>query len=69
VTARLARIAPVLGLLVLAPWVGVYLLGNISARDLVALPLAGPGRRSGYRGERRWASRSRADGGLNASSV
>jgi hypothetical protein len=36
------RIAPALALLVLAPWVGEYLLGNISARDILALPFLVP---------------------------
>ncbi|GAA0242944.1 hypothetical protein GCM10009000_068220 [Halobacterium noricense] len=36
------RIAPVLGLLVLAPWVGEYLLGNIPLGILVALPFLVP---------------------------
>jgi hypothetical protein len=35
-------IAPVVGLLVLAPWVGEYLLGNVSARDFLALPFLVP---------------------------
>jgi hypothetical protein len=43
----MSRLAPVLGLLVLAPWVGEYLLGNISVRQLPALlvlvPLYGCG--------------------------
>ena len=38
----LRRIAPPIGLLLLAPWVGEYLLGNVSARDLVALPYLVP---------------------------
>jgi hypothetical protein len=36
------RIAPALALLVLSPWVGEYLLGNISARNLLALPFLIP---------------------------
>jgi hypothetical protein len=36
------RIAPALALLVLAPWVGEYLLGNISGRDILALPFLVP---------------------------
>lgn len=36
------RIVPALGLLVLAPWVGEYLLGNIPAGLLVALPFLLP---------------------------
>jgi hypothetical protein len=36
------RFAPVLGLLVLAPWVGEYLLGNVSAREILALPVLAP---------------------------
>ena len=36
------RIAPVAGLLVLAPWTGEYLLGNISARQIAALPFLVP---------------------------
>lgn len=36
------RIAPALGLLVLAPWVGEYLLGNIPFGMLVALPFLVP---------------------------
>jgi len=32
----------VLGLLVLAPWVGEYLLGNVSVRELAALPVLAP---------------------------
>lgn len=34
----LRRIAPALGLLVLAPWVGEYLLGNIPLGEIAALP-------------------------------
>lgn len=37
--ARLHRLAPALGLLVLAPWVGEYLLGNVSIRQITALPV------------------------------
>jgi hypothetical protein len=33
---------PVLALLFLAPWVGEYLLGNISIKDIVALPILLP---------------------------
>ena len=36
------RLAPVFGLLLLAPWVGEYLLGNISVRLFVALPFLIP---------------------------
>jgi hypothetical protein len=36
------RIAPALGLLVLAPWVGEYLLGNIPIQVLVAIPFLIP---------------------------
>lgn len=36
------RMAPVLALLVLAPWVGEYLLGNVPLTALVALPLLLP---------------------------
>jgi hypothetical protein len=36
------RITPVLGLLFLAPWVGEYLLGNIPAGEIVALPFLVP---------------------------
>lgn len=36
------RIAPVAGLLVLAPWIGEYLLGNIPLGELVALPFLVP---------------------------
>jgi hypothetical protein len=36
------RIAPVVALVFLAPWVGEYLLGNVSARELVALPFLAP---------------------------
>ena len=36
------RFAPVLGLLFLAPWVGEYLLGNVSAREILALPVLMP---------------------------
>jgi hypothetical protein len=36
------RIAPVLGLLILAPWVGEYLLGNVSGRDIIAIPFLVP---------------------------
>lgn len=37
--ARLGRFAPVLGLFFLAPWVGEYLLGNVSVRQIFALPI------------------------------
>jgi hypothetical protein len=36
------RILPALGLLFLSPWVGEYLLGNISGRDILALPFLVP---------------------------
>lgn len=36
------RIAPALGLLILAPWVGEYLLGNVPAGLLIALPFLVP---------------------------
>jgi hypothetical protein len=36
------RIAPALGLLLLAPWVGEFLLGNVPAGLLVALPFLVP---------------------------
>jgi hypothetical protein len=36
------RLAPVFGLLVLAPWVGEFLLGNISVRFFVGLPFLVP---------------------------
>jgi hypothetical protein len=39
---RARGLAPVLALLVLAPWVGEYLLGNVSVRDLAALPFLVP---------------------------
>jgi hypothetical protein len=42
VLPRLRRLIPVLGLLVLAPWVGEYLLGNIPASQLFALPFLMP---------------------------
>jgi hypothetical protein len=45
--SKIRRFAPVLGLLFLAPWVGEFLLGNISARQIFALlvlmPLYGGG--------------------------
>ena len=45
--STLRRLAPALGLLFLAPWVGEYLLGNISVRQIAALlflmPLYGGG--------------------------
>lgn len=40
--ARLRRLIPVFGLLVLAPWVGEYLLGNIPLSILIALPFLVP---------------------------
>jgi hypothetical protein len=36
------RIAPVIGLLFLAPWVGEYLLGNVSGRHILAIPFLVP---------------------------
>jgi hypothetical protein len=36
------KVAPVVGLLFLAPWVGEYLLGNVSARDIPAIPFLVP---------------------------
>jgi hypothetical protein len=36
------RLAPAIGLLVLAPWVGEYLLGNVPASQLLALPFLVP---------------------------
>jgi hypothetical protein len=38
----LRRIAPAIGLFFLAPWVGEFLLGNVSARLLPALPVLAP---------------------------
>ncbi|WP_231186351.1 hypothetical protein [Haladaptatus sp. DYF46] len=40
--ARFRRFVPVFGLLVLAPWVGEYLLGNIPLSILIALPFLVP---------------------------
>ncbi|MEU0560882.1 hypothetical protein [Dactylosporangium sp. NPDC006015] len=40
--AFIRKMAPVAGLLVLAPFVGEYLLGNISVRELAALPFLVP---------------------------
>ncbi|MFF5234190.1 hypothetical protein [Dactylosporangium sp. NPDC000521] len=40
--AFIRKMAPVAGLLVLAPFVGEYLLGNISVRELLALPFLVP---------------------------
>jgi hypothetical protein len=39
---RMQRFAPVLGLLLLAPWVGEYLLGNIPLGAFLALPFLVP---------------------------
>nr|MDT0657227.1 hypothetical protein [Micromonospora sp. DSM 115978] len=36
------RLAPAIGLLVLAPWVGEYLLGNVPAGEILALPFLVP---------------------------
>lgn len=41
-TTTRRRIAAVLGLLVLAPWVGEFLLGNIPLREIAALPFLVP---------------------------
>ncbi len=41
-SAFIKRIAPAIGLLILAPWVGEFLLGNVSARLLPALPFLVP---------------------------
>lgn len=38
----LRRVAPALGLLFLAPWVGEYLLGNVPAGEIAALPFLVP---------------------------
>ncbi len=38
----LRRLAPVLGLLILSPWVGEFLLGNIEAGAILALPYLVP---------------------------
>jgi hypothetical protein len=38
----LQRAAPVVSLLVLAPWIGEYLLGNVPAGELLALPFLVP---------------------------
>lgn len=39
---RRRHLVPALGLLVLAPWVGEFLLGNLALRELIALPFLIP---------------------------
>ena len=41
-SVRIRRFAPVVGLLILAPWVGEYLLGNVPAGEILALPFLLP---------------------------